>query len=83
MEKEYRAGKVKAIGLSNFNSKQIEEVFLNCEVRPAVNQIEVHPYLQNDALIEFCQLNNIVVEAFAPIGAGMKKLVLVCSIRLI
>ena len=46
MEKAYKEGKVKAIGLSNFNEKQIQEILDICEVKPAVLQTEVHPYSQ-------------------------------------
>lgn len=46
MEKAYKEGEVKAIGLSNFNKEQIEEILSICEVKPAVLQTEVHPYYQ-------------------------------------
>lgn len=50
MEKAYRAGKVKAIGLSNFNEEQIREILSVCEVRPTVLQTEIHPYSQEKKL---------------------------------
>lgn len=46
MEKAYKAGKVRAIGLSNFNKAQIEELLSLCEVNPTVLQTELHPYHQ-------------------------------------
>ena len=42
----------------------------NCEIKPAMNQIEVNPYVQSYDLVEFCQKNDIVVSIFGPIGAG-------------
>ena len=53
MEKAYKEGKVKAIGLSNFNKEQIEEILSICEVKPAVLQTEVHPYYQENDMKEF------------------------------
>ena len=53
MEKAYKEGEVKAIGLSNFNKEQIEEILSICEVKPAVLQTEVHPYYQENDMKEF------------------------------
>ena len=53
MEKAYKEGKVRAIGLSNFNESQIREILEICEVRPSVLQTEVHPYSQEKALKQF------------------------------
>ena len=70
MEELVREGKVKSIGVSNFNMQQLQEVLDSCQIRPAVNQIEVHPYNQNRRLVEFCAENEVAVEAYAPIGCG-------------
>lgn len=69
LEKLHKSGKVKSIGVSNFNIQQLQDVLDNCEIKPANNQIETNPYLQNDELIEFCQKNDIVVSCYGPIGA--------------
>jgi diketogulonate reductase-like aldo/keto reductase len=61
---------VKSIGVSNFNIAQLQDVLDNCEIKPVNNQVELNPYLQSPKLVDFCQKNNIVVSAFAPIGAG-------------
>ena len=53
MEKAYKEGKVRAIGLSNFNEAQIREILSVCEVKPTVLQTEVHPYSQEKALKKF------------------------------
>jgi len=65
----HEQGKAKSIGLSNFNIKQIKVILGMCKIRPVVNQFEVHPLLQNRELIDFCQSENIVVTAYAPLGA--------------
>lgn len=70
MEKAYRAGKVKAIGLSNFNEEQIREILSVCEVRPAVLQTEIHPYSQEKKLKEFLAKEDIVIQAWYPLGHG-------------
>lgn len=74
MEELCKEGKVKSIGVSNFNISQLKYVLENCEIKPVNNQIEVNPYLQNDKLIEFCQQNNVVVSCYGPIGAGQTTL---------
>ena len=74
MEKAYKEGKVKAIGLSNFNEKQIEEILDICEVKPAVLQTEVHPYSQEKELKKFLAKEGIVIQAWYPLGHGDKAL---------
>lgn len=70
MEKAYKEGKVKAIGLSNFNEEQIQEILDMCEVKPAVLQTEVHPYNQEKKLKEFLEKSDIVIQAWYPLGHG-------------
>lgn len=74
MEKAYKEGKVKAIGLSNFNEEQIREILDLCEVKPAVLQTEVHPYSQEKALKSFLDKEGIVIQAWYPLGHGDKAL---------
>ena len=74
MEKAYRAGKVRAIGLSNFNKEQVEEIFSACEVKPTVLQTELHPYHQEPELKAFLRENDIVPQAWYPLGHGDKAL---------
>lgn len=69
MEKAYKEGKVKAIGLSNFNEEQIREILDLCEVKPAVLQTEVHPYSQEKSLKSFLDKEGIVIQAWYPLGA--------------
>ena len=75
MEKAYKEGKVKAIGLSNFNTKQIQEILDLCEVKPAVLQTEVHPYAQEKELKAFLSDEGIVIQAWYPLGHGDKALI--------
>ena len=74
MEKAYKEGKVKAIGLSNFTMEQIQEILDVCEVNPAVLQTEVHPYFQEDELKEFLAKEDIAIQAWYPLGHGDKSL---------
>ena len=74
MEKAYKEGKVKAIGLSNFNEEQVREILALCEVKPAVLQTEVHPYSQEKALKSFLDKEGIVIQAWYPLGHGDKAL---------
>lgn len=74
MEKAYKEGKVKAIGLSNFTEEQIREILDICEVKPAILQTEVHPYFQEKNLKAFLERENIVIQAWYPLGHGDKAL---------
>jgi len=67
MEKLKRDGKARAIGVSNYTVRHLEELLARAKEPPSVNQVELHPFLQQHALIEFCRENGIVVEAYAPL----------------
>lgn len=75
LEKALEDGKVKAIGLSNFTVKQTEEILSVSKVKPAVNQIELHPYFGQKKLKEYLAEKDIAVEAWYPLGHGNKKLI--------
>ena len=75
MEKAYKEGKVRAIGLSNFSVEQIKEILSICEVKPTILQTEVHPYSQEKALKEFLDSQGIVIQAWYPLGHGDKALI--------
>lgn len=74
MERAYKKGKVRAIGLSNFNAEQVKEILGLCEVKPAILQTEVHPYYQEKALKAFLASEGIVIQAWYPLGHGDKAL---------
>ena len=67
MEKAYKEGKVRAIGLSNFNEEQIKEILSICEVKPTILQTEVHPYAQQKELKAFLAENGMVIQAWYPL----------------
>ncbi|GBM33253.1 Aldo-keto reductase family 1 member B10 [Araneus ventricosus] len=69
MEDCYEKGLVKTIGLSNFNSEQIKSILSICRIKPTVLQVECHPYLNQNELIEFCASHEIAVTAYSPLGA--------------
>jgi diketogulonate reductase-like aldo/keto reductase len=70
LEKLYVDGKVKAIGLSNFPKKYVEAVLNTAQIKPAVNQLEFHPgYLQEET-VSYCKANEILVQAWSPLGSG-------------
>lgn len=71
IEELYRAGKIRAIGVSNFLPHHIENLLQNCDVRPAVNQIEFHPGYTQELTVEYCREKNILVQAWSPIGRSV------------
>jgi aldehyde reductase len=68
LEDAVKAGKVKSIGLSNFNSKQIQRVIDNSKIKPAVLQVESNPYFSQTALLEWCKKQRIVFTAYSPLA---------------
>ncbi|KAJ1829597.1 hypothetical protein LPJ56_000246 [Coemansia sp. RSA 2599] len=68
MEALVETGKVRAIGVSNFNKTIIKKMIPQCRIVPAVNQIEIHPYNPSSELVRFCQENGIAVTGFCPLG---------------
>ena len=68
MEELYHAGKIRAIGVSNFLPHHIENLMQNAKVTPAVDQLEYHPGYTQQAAVDYCRKNQILVEAWSPIG---------------
>lgn len=65
----YKAGKIKAIGVSNFKPHHLEAL-MKTEVKPMVNQIEFHPDFMQEETVKYCRENGILVEAWSPLGTG-------------
>ncbi len=74
MEKAYKEGKVKAIGLSNFTVEQIQDILSICEVKPTILQTEIHPYYPETELKAFLAENDMAIQAWYPLGHGDKAL---------
>jgi glycerol 2-dehydrogenase (NADP+) len=69
LEKVLKTGKTKAIGVSNYSVRYLETLLKEAEVVPAVNQIENHPYLPQQEIVDFCKSKGILVEAYSPLGS--------------
>jgi len=69
MEKLVEAGLAKSIGVSNFNSKQIDRLFANCTIKPVTNQVECHPYLNQNKLAAHNKKHGVVLTAYSPLGS--------------
>ncbi len=72
MEKLYKEGKARAIGVSNFTIEHLTDFLKDCEIKPAVNQVEFTPYLNQKELLAFCRENDIQLEAYSPLVRGQK-----------
>ena len=70
LEELYDYGKVKAIGVSNFNSSQLKKFLKKVKIKPAVNQIETHPGFNQKATVDFCKEHNIVVASWRTMLGG-------------
>ncbi|HII4440716.1 TPA: aldo/keto reductase [Clostridium perfringens] len=70
LEYLYKEGRVKAIGVSNFQVHHLQDLLKDAEIKPVINQIELHPYLSQEKVREFCKENDIQVEAWSPLMAG-------------
>lgn len=70
MEEAYEAGKVKALGVSNFDIDDLVNLIENVNIKPMLNQIKYHIGFRDEQLVQFCQENDMIVEAYSPIGTG-------------
>lgn len=70
LEKAYKEGKIKAIGISNFEGKYIEELLQKCEIKPQVIQVEAHPYFTQDELRKILNKEDIKLMSWYPLGHG-------------
>lgn len=69
MEEIHASGKAKAIGVANWSISYLEELRKTWKVVPAVNQVELHPYLPQHELKQYCEKLGILLEAYSPLGS--------------
>ena len=74
LEKAYEQGKVKSIGISNFENKKLEELCDMAKIKPVLNQVELHPYFQQNELRTRMDKYNTKIEAWAPLGHALTKI---------
>ncbi|CAN5458509.1 aldo/keto reductase [soil metagenome] len=79
LEEIHTEGKAKSIGVSNYTVRHLEHLLKDCKVRPVINQVELHVFLQQPELLRYCQEQGIAVEAYSPLahGQGMDDPVLI------
>ena len=70
LERIYKEGRARAVGVSNFHIHHLDDIFAASDLVPAVNQVECHPWLTQDELVEYTQKKGIVFEPWSPLGAG-------------
>merc|ERR1719506_3082997 len=68
LEQAYRRGQVRSIGVSNFSPAQIDDLLATADIPPMVNQIEFHPYFQNEEIVRYCNMRGIAVTAYGSFG---------------
>lgn len=73
MEELYEQGLVKAIGVTNYSLRHLKQLMKTCKIKPMINQVEFHPRLVQTEMLEFCQKNGIVLQAYASLGSGDAK----------
>ncbi|KAF1836939.1 Aldo/keto reductase [Decorospora gaudefroyi] len=69
MEEIYKSGQAKAIGVSNWTVPGLKQLLAFADVKPMINQVEVHPFLPNTELVQYCQENGIMIAAYSPLGS--------------
>ena len=70
LEEFYREGRARSIGVSNFQPHHLRRLHTECEITPAADQIELHPYLTQEQVREFCAEHQIAIEAWSPLARG-------------
>src|SRR5690554_312917 len=72
MEESVDMGLTRHIGVSNFNISKLKEILETARIRPEMNQVELHPFLQQNKLVDFCKENDIHLTAYAPLGSAYR-----------
>ncbi|XP_072754618.1 aldo-keto reductase family 1 member A1 isoform X2 [Anoplolepis gracilipes] len=73
MEEQVKLGRTRSIGLSNFNEEQISTIWENAQIKPSNLQVELHAYLQQKSIRDFCKEYNIVITGYSPLGSPAAK----------
>ena len=68
-------GKTRYIGVSNFTQQHLTQLLTHAKIKPAVNQVEFHPFLFSQELLEYCTQQEIQLQAYSSLGAGSKELI--------
>lgn len=76
LEAAYKAGKLRAIGLSNFSIEEVQQIIDQCEVMPAIVQMECHPYFPQTEMKQFLAQHDIAIQAWYPLGGRGNKVIL-------
>ncbi|MCL2774823.1 MAG: aldo/keto reductase [Oscillospiraceae bacterium] len=71
LERIYKEGRARSVGVSNFHIHHLEDVFAASDLVPAVNQVECHPWLTNIEIADYCQKRGIIFEPWSPLGTGL------------
>ena len=74
MEKLYKEGRIRAIGVTSFSNERLQDLFLHNEIKPAVNQLETHPFFQQKDANDFLKSEGIVHESWAPFAEGQNDI---------
>lgn len=74
MEKKYKEGKCKAIGVCNFELKHLNKLMKACEIKPMINQLECHPMFRQATICDYCQSNDIQIMSYSPLARMHPKL---------
>ncbi|KAJ7547206.1 hypothetical protein O6H91_08G074800 [Diphasiastrum complanatum] len=72
MEAILKSGKAKSIGVSNYGIHHLKELFAHSKIKPSINQLEIHPFNTKTELVQFCEKENIVLEAYSPLTRGQR-----------
>jgi len=72
VEKLYKEGKTRSIGVSNWTIAGLESLLRIAEIKPAINQVEIHPFLPNTSLIKYCNTHDILPVAYSPLGSQLQ-----------
>ncbi|KAG3113636.1 hypothetical protein PI124_g5749 [Phytophthora idaei] len=73
LEELQEQGILKDIGVSNFGEAHLEKLLKTAKVKPAVNQVEIHPWLMRPTLVKYCQEHGILIEAYSPLARAQKR----------